>query len=100
MYATGSKATLGGMTIPLLPDRDGDCTANLRLALSKADAEVVEIDLEHVPYLSSQALTELARFRRRHRGERIVLQRPNALVFRTLNIVGFNRLFAIEPAAA
>jgi anti-anti-sigma factor len=88
------------MTIPLLPDRDGDCTANLRRALNDAHDEVIAIDLEHVPYLSSQALTELARYRRKHRDERIVLQHPNALVLRTLNIVGFNRLFAIEPAAA
>ncbi len=86
--------------IPLLPDSDGDCAANLRAALKDAGGEDLAIDLERVPYLSSQALTELARFRRQHRGERIVLQHPNALVLRTLNIVGFNRLFAIEPAAA
>jgi anti-anti-sigma regulatory factor len=88
------------MTIPLLPDSDGDCTANLRLALRNVEDDVVAIDLERVPYLSSQALTELARFRRKHLGNRIVLQHPNALVFRTLHIVGFNKLFAIENAAA
>jgi len=88
------------MTIPLLPDRDGDCAANLRLALQNAGAEDLAIDLERVPYLSSQALTELARFRRQHRSGRIVLQRPNALVFRTLHIVGFNKLFSIENDAA
>jgi anti-anti-sigma regulatory factor len=88
------------MTIPLLPDGNGDCTANLRLALREAHDEVVTIDLERVPYLSSQALTELARYKRKHRTDRIVLQRPNALVLRTLHIVGFNKLFAIENAAA
>ena len=88
------------MTIPLLPDSDGDCAANLRLALHDVHDEAVAIDLERVPYLSSQALTELARFRRQHRGNRIVLQRPNALVLRTLHVVGFNKLFAIENAAA
>jgi anti-anti-sigma factor len=88
------------MTIPLLPDRDGDCAANLRLALKNAGGEDLAIDLERVPYLSSQALTELARFRRQHRSDRIVLQRPNALVLRTLHIVGFNKLFSIENAAA
>jgi anti-anti-sigma regulatory factor len=87
------------MTIPLLPDSDGDCTANLRLALREAHDEVVTIDLERVPYLSSQALTELARYGRQHRGERIVLQHPNALVLRTLHVVGFNKLFEIEKAA-
>jgi anti-anti-sigma regulatory factor len=88
------------MTIPLLPDNDGDCTANLRLALRNVHDEVIAIDLERVPYLSSQALTELARFRRKNKEFRIVLQRPNALVLRTLNIVGFNKLFAIENTAA
>jgi anti-anti-sigma regulatory factor len=88
------------MTIPLLPDRDGDCAANLRRALRDVHDEIVAIDLEHVPFLSSQALTELARFRRGHAGERIVLQHPNPLVLRTLHIVGFNKLFAIETAAA
>jgi anti-anti-sigma regulatory factor len=88
------------MTIPLLPDSDGDCTANLRLALRNISDEAVAIDLERVPYLSSQALTELARFRRKHKDNRITLQHPNALVLRTLNIVGFNKLFAIENAAA
>jgi len=88
------------MTIPLLPDRDGDCTANLRLALRDVHDEVVAIDLKRVPYLSSQALTELASFRRRHLENRIVLQHPNALVLRTLHTVGFNKLFAIENAAA
>ena len=88
------------MTIPLLPDKDGDCTENLRLALRNVQDEVVSIDLERVPYLSSQALTELASFRRKHVGNPIVLQHPNALVLRTLNIVGFNKLFAIEKDAA
>jgi len=86
--------------IPLLPDANGDCAANLRLALRAARAdEDIAIDLARVPHLSSQALTELARYRRQHRGDRIVLQRPNALVLRTLHIVGFNKLFAIENAA-
>jgi hypothetical protein len=84
------------MTIPLLPGNDGDCAANLRLALRDVHDDVVAIDLEHVPYLTSAALTELARYRRSHRGDRIVLQHANALVLRTLHIVGFNKLFAIE----
>ena len=88
------------MTIPLLPDSDGDCTANLRKALRNLKETDVSIDLAKVPYLSSQALTELARYRRAHKTERIVLQHPNALVFKTLNIVGFNKLFRIELAAA
>lgn len=87
---------LGSMTIPILPDRDGDCTAHLRLALSATYDEDVAIDLEHVPYLTSKALTELARYRREHRDDHIVLQHPNALVLRTLHIVGFNKLFAID----
>jgi anti-anti-sigma factor len=86
--------------IPLLPDSDGDCTANLRAALKDAGGEDLAIDLERVPYLSSQALTELARFQRQHRADRIVLQRPNALVLRTLHIVGFNKLFSIDNTAA
>lgn len=87
------------MTIPLLPDSSGDCTANLRMALRATADEVVTIDLERVPYLTSGALSELARYARGHRERRIVLQHPNALVLRTLNIVGFNKLFAIEKAA-
>jgi anti-anti-sigma regulatory factor len=87
------------MTIPLLPDRDGDCAENLRLALRDASDDLVAIDLERVPYLSTKALSELARFSRSHRDNRIVLQHPNALVLRTLHIVGFNKLFAIENAA-
>jgi anti-anti-sigma factor len=88
------------MTIPLLPDRDGDCTESLRLALRDLHDEVLAIDLEQVPYLSSKALTELASFRRKHRDNHIVLQHPNALVLRTLHIVGFNKLFAIDETAA
>jgi anti-anti-sigma factor len=87
------------MTIPVLPDRDGDCTDNLREALRNVPNEPVAIDLARVPYLSSAALTELVRFRKSHAGDRIVLMRPNALVNRTLNIVGFNKLFAIEQPA-
>jgi anti-anti-sigma regulatory factor len=87
------------MTIPLLPDSTGDCTTNLRMALREPLDEVVTIDLERVPYLTSGALSELARFHRVHRENRIVLSRPNALVLRTLNIVGFNKLFSIEKVA-
>jgi anti-anti-sigma factor len=88
------------MTIPLLPDKDGDCAANLRQALRNVNDATVAIDLERVPFLSSQALTELARFRRKHQGDPIVLRHPNPLVLRTLHIVGFNKLFAIENTAA
>ncbi len=88
------------MTIPLQPDQDGDCTANLRKALEVIPSEPVRIDLANVPYLTSQALTELVRFRKRYAGDRIVLEGPNALVLRTLNVVGFNKLFAIEETAA
>lgn len=84
------------MTIPLLPDGDGDCTANLRLALRDLGPQSLAIDLQRVPYLTSSALTELAKLRRSHPEERIVLQHPNAIVLRTLNIVGFNKLFTIE----
>lgn len=87
-------------TIVLLPDQDGDCVANLRLALGNAVDDEVAIDLERVPYLSSAALRELAIVRRRDRNRHIVLRRPNALVLRTLHITGFNKLFAIESAAA
>jgi anti-anti-sigma factor len=99
MYGEESKTTLGRMTIPVLPDRDGDCTDNLRLALRNAPAGPLSIDLAGVPYLSSAALTELVRFRKTYAGDRIVLIHPNALVNRTLNIVGFNKLFAIEQPA-
>lgn len=89
------------MTIPIHPDRDGDSTAELRKALRNVPSEPVSIDLSAVPYLSSQALTELVRFHKSYSGQsRIVLAHPNALVFRTLNIVGFNKLFEIEPVAA
>jgi anti-anti-sigma factor len=88
------------MTIPLHPDHDGDCTASLRLALKDAPNEPIRIDLGDVPYLTSQALTELVRFRKRHGGGPIVLERPNKLVLRTLHIVGFNKLFAIEADVA
>lgn len=88
------------MTIPLHPGHDGDCTANLRKALRDVPPGPVSIDLGEVPFRSSQALTELVRFRKRYAGDTIVLQRPNALVPRTLNIVGFNKPFSIETAAA
>jgi anti-anti-sigma factor len=87
------------MTIPLQPDIDGDCTANLRKALREIPDEPVAIDLGSVPYLTSAALTELVRFRKAHADTSIVLQRPNALVLRTLNIVGFNKLFSIQTVA-
>jgi anti-anti-sigma factor len=89
------------MTIPLTTDVDGDCTASLRNALRNAPTESLAIDLSGVPYLTSAALTELVRFRKTcAAGESIVLKRPNALVLRTLHIVGFNKLFSIENAAA
>ena len=53
-----------------------------------------------VPVPAPGGLAELARFRRKHAKNRIVLRHPNALVLRTLHIVGFNKLFAIESAAA
>ncbi len=87
------------MTIPLQPDSDGDCTANLRKALREVHDEPIAIDLGSVPYLTSAALTELVRFRKAYAGTSIVLQRPNPLVLRTLNIVGFNKLFSIQTAA-
>jgi anti-anti-sigma factor len=88
------------MTIPLQPDHDGDCTADLRKALRTIPTEPVAIDLGSVPFLTSAALTELIRFRKAYAGGSIVLQRPNPLVLRTLHIVGFNKLFSIEAAAA
>lgn len=88
------------MTIPLVPDSDGDCTTSLRRALRKPLDEVLTIDLEQVPYLTSSALSELARFRRKNRDNTVVLRHPNAVVLRTLNIVGFNKLFAIDKTAA
>ena len=99
MHGEESKTTLGRMTIRVLPDRDGDCTNNLRQALKDAPAGPFSLDLAGVPYLSSAALTELVRFRKTYDGDRIVLIHPNALVNRTLNIVGFNRLFTIEQPA-
>jgi anti-anti-sigma factor len=99
MRGEESKTTLSHMTIPVLPDRDGDCTDNLRLALRNVPAGPLSLDLAGVPYLSSAALTELVRFRKTNGGDRIVLIHPNALVNRTLNIVGFNRLFVIEQPA-
>lgn len=88
------------MTIPLFPDDDGDCAANLRQALRNLHDDEVAIDLERVPYLTSAALAELAKYRRHHREGRIVLQHPNALVLRTLHIVGFNKLFTIEALSS
>ena len=70
---------------------------SLRKALREIPDEPVAIDLASVPYLTSAALTELVRFRKAYAGASIVLQRPNALVLRTLNIVGFNKLFTIRP---
>lgn len=87
------------MTIPVQPDVHGDCTANLRIALRAIPNEPVAIDLSRVPYLTSAALTELVRFRKAYAGDRIVLQQPSPLVLRTLNIVGFNKLFSIRTAA-
>lgn len=92
------EPTLASMTIPLLPDRDRDCTANLHRALLGLREETVAINLAQIPSLTSSALIELATFRRNHTG-RIILQHPNSLVLRTLHIVGFNKLFTIEYAA-
>jgi anti-anti-sigma regulatory factor len=88
------------MTIALLPDHAGDCTGSLRLALDEVWDEAVTIDLENIPYLSPQALIELAQFRRRRVDRPIVLQSPNMRVLRTLSSVGFDKLFTIERATA
>jgi len=86
------------MTIALAPDQTGDCTTPLRNALRAADDARVVIDLQRVPYLSSSALAELAQFRRKNHDRQIVLMHPSALVLRTLNVVGMNRLFTIGNA--
>jgi len=85
------------MTIALLPDKDGDCSASLRAALDDTADETVTLDLERVPYLSSTALAAMAQFHRLA-GRTLILFRPNPVVLRTLNIVGFSKLFAIEPS--
>jgi len=85
-------------TVAIAADHDGDCTSDLRRRLEYVTGGVT-IDLSHVPYLTSSALTELVRLRKRLRDERIVLYAPNPLVFRTLNVVGFNKMFAIDAVA-
>jgi len=87
------------MTISLLPDQDGDCSASLRAALDGTADETVTLDLELVPYLSATALAAMAQFHRLA-GRTLILARPNPVVLRTLTIVGFSKLFAIEPAPA
>jgi anti-anti-sigma factor len=82
------------MTIALNPDKNGDCTRPLREALRDNTDPTVVIDLERVPYLSSSALAELAQFRRKNEAQ-VVLTHASAIVVRTLNIVGMNRLFTI-----
>jgi anti-anti-sigma factor len=84
------------MTIALLPDTNGDAAASLRKALRGIGDGGVVIDLSGVPYLSSAALAELAAARRRNREMPIVLQHANALVLRTLHIVGMHKLFTLE----
>jgi anti-anti-sigma regulatory factor len=81
--------------VTILPDADGDCTHDLRHKLAEVEGAVT-IDLSHVPFIPAGGLTELVRLRKRLHGEPIVLSEPNPLVFRTLNIVGFNTMFAIE----
>jgi anti-anti-sigma regulatory factor len=87
------------MTISLIPDRDGECAFQLRAALRGASGDSITIDLRHVSYLSSTALVELMTFRRHNDGVRIVLLHPNALIVRTLSIVGATRCFVIEGAS-
>ena len=86
------------MMISVIPDKDGDCTANLTAGLRDATGGDITIDLAQAPYLSSSALRELIRFRREFAG-RIELAGANALVNRTLQIVGFNKVFTIKTAA-
>ena len=88
------------MRIAISANSDGDCTEELRIALDPIADGDLTIDLSQVPYLPSSALTELARLRRRMRNEPIVLYGPNALVTRTLNVVGFNKIFTIVAAPA
>ncbi len=87
------------MTIALSPDLTGDCARPLREALREIDDATVVINLEHVPYLSSSALAELAHFHRKHRDREIVLLHASALVMRTLNVVGMNKLFTVRAAS-
>jgi anti-anti-sigma factor len=87
------------MTIALSPDGTGDCSRPLREALRESDDATVVINLERVPYLSSSALAELAQYHRKHRDREIILVHASALVMRTLNVVGMNKLFTIRPAA-
>lgn len=88
---TNSPATV----VSILPDADGDCTHDLRRKLALVRGSVT-IDLSRVPYIPAGGLTELVRLRKRLGDEAIVLSEPGPLVFRTLNIVGFNTMFAIE----
>jgi anti-anti-sigma factor len=86
------------MDISLAPDQTGDCARPLRDALRSVDDARVVIDLERVPFLSSSALAELAHFRRTHHERQIVLLHASALIVRTLNVVGMNKLFIISGA--
>jgi anti-anti-sigma regulatory factor len=81
--------------ITIAADSDGDCTLDLRQKIAGVEGAVT-IDLSGVPYLPASSLTELVRLRKRLGDEEIVLSEPNALVFRTLNVVGFNSIFAIQ----
>jgi anti-anti-sigma regulatory factor len=81
--------------VTIFPDADGDCTHDLKRKLEQVEGAVT-IDLSRIPFLPAGGLTELVRLRKRLNGEPIVLSEPSPLVYRTLNIVGFNTLFAIE----
>jgi anti-anti-sigma regulatory factor len=83
--------------VSISPDADGDCTHDLQRQLARIQGAVT-IDLSRVPYIPAGGLTELVRLRKRLGNEPIVLFEPRPLVLRTLNIVGFNTLFAIERA--
>jgi anti-anti-sigma regulatory factor len=83
--------------VTIAPDADGDCTHDLQRKLARIESAVT-IDLSRVPYIPAGGLTELVRLRKRLGDEPIVLFKPTPLVFRTLNIVGFNTMFAIERA--
>lgn len=71
----------------------------MRAAFEGLSGSHVSIDMSATIHLRASALAEFMKLRRRLKDSRIVLIGPRPAVLRTLNAVGFNKLFEIELPA-
>jgi anti-anti-sigma factor len=91
VHETGSR----GEVLHVFGDVDLSTVEQLNVAITEAtaDGERLLIDLSKCRYFDSSGLAALVRTRERLGRRLTVVVRPNTGVYRTLRLVGFDRIF-------